>query len=186
MLLGKNNSNIALLICDIQSKTIKNLTNSDNIIKNINKLLMMKRYIPSIVFSAISEFIPEKLGKTHTSIDINNIDMIYRKDTYSMVNDKLYYSLKNKNIEDIILTGMETQWCINRTTQDLSELNYRIHIPIDCIGNSKNNYLNKYNLEHLKNNGALLTTSDAFICSNLIRNTDIPSKIYLDYLKNNK
>jgi hypothetical protein len=31
-----------------------------------------------------------------------------------------------------------------------------------------------------KNNSniALLTTSDAFICSNLIRNTDIPSKIY--------
>ena len=38
----------------------------------------------------------------------------------------------------------------------------------------------------LFNNGALLTTSDAIICSNLIRNTDIPSKIYLDYLKNNK
>jgi len=50
MLLCKNNSNIALLICDIQSKTIKNLTNSDNIIKNINKLLIMKRYIPSIIY----------------------------------------------------------------------------------------------------------------------------------------
>ena len=42
---------------------------------------------------------------------------------------------------------------------------------------------NVFNLENLKNYGALLTTTDAIICNYMSNYDDISSKKYLDYLK---
>ena len=58
----------AILICDLQGKTIKNLFNKSCVINNTNKFLYMKQFIPEISLTAKSEFIPDKLGKTSTEI----------------------------------------------------------------------------------------------------------------------
>ena len=173
----------ALLICDLQQQTISQLYYKPLIIKNTNKLLHMKQYIPQLCFSAISEFIPHKLSNTVHSIDKRNVDLIYTKTSYSMVNDELISNLHDRGITDVILTGMETQWCINKTLEDLTYYKYKTYVPVDCIGNRLSNEENTYNLHHLKNNGALLTTTDASICSFLNEYTDEASKEYLKLLK---
>jgi hypothetical protein len=170
---------IALLICDLQSKTVNHLYYKSRIIENTNKLLYMKQFIPDISFTAISEFIPEKLGKTDNVIKSNYADIIYRKTTYSMATPLLIDQLNKYNISDIILTGMETQWCINKTINDLNKLNYKIHIPVDCIGNQISDYDNIYNIENLKQNGGLLTTTYSF----LYYYDDIAVKEYLKFIK---
>ena len=179
--------NTALLLCDLQKQTINNLYYKKSVINNINKLLFMKKYIPQISFCAISEFIPNKLGKTDVeNVDVENIDLIYEKTTYSMINDLLVKSLDINNINTVILTGMETQWCINRTSEELKNLNYNIYIPIDAIGNNLTHEANKFNIENLKNNGAFLTTTDAIICKYLFNYDDIASKKYLEFINNNR
>ena len=177
--------NYALFICDMQVNTINKLFYKDNVINNINKLSYMKKYIPSIKLGILGEFIPEKLGLTDSSIDRSNIDMYGTKIKYSMVDNYLIHQLNKHNISDIILTGMETQWCINNTTKDLIDLNYKVHIPQDAIGNSLSNNENIYNIKYLENinNNVNITTTDAFICNFLDKNDDLALQKYLKLIK---
>ena len=176
----------ALLICDIQKKTIKNLYDKDKVISNINKFLYLKDYLPLILKTIKSEFIPEKLGKTDSSLKLKDIDYFYEKNSYSMLNDELYFYLRKNNISNLILTGMEIQWCINNSTKDFVKNGFITYIPTDCVGNSLSMEDNKYNFEHLKNNGAKLTTSDSLICNMLDNSNELASKKYLELLKKNK
>ena len=175
--------NTALLICDIQTKSIRNLFYRDKIIKNINKLLEIKTVSPNIKLSSAAEFIPEKLGHISPSINMDNIDHIYNKNTYSMVNFQLLDKLQNYDIDTVILTGMELQWCINSTLIDLNSQGYDVFIPIDAVGNNLSDIENTYNIENLKNNGANLLTTDGLICQQLINYNDHCSKVYVDILK---
>ena len=45
----------ALLICDLQKKTVKNLYDRETIIENINNLIYMKEYLPKISKTIKSE-----------------------------------------------------------------------------------------------------------------------------------
>ena len=175
--------NFALLICDLQTKTIPQLYHKKKVIYNVNKLLYMKKYIPEIKVAINAEFIPEKLGILDISINSSNIDYHYRKDSYSMKNEQLINYLHKFSISDIILTGMETQWCINRSTFDLSK-NFNIYIPYDAIGNKLSNDENKQDLMQLKNYGSQIMSTDFLICSFLKNFHEEQSKKYLQVLKN--
>ena len=174
--------NTALLFCDIQKKTIKHLQYKDLVINNINKLLYIKPFLDNWKLSIKSEFIPNKLGNIDEKINKCNIDFIYEKYTYSMYNNFLKNKLTEHKINNIILTGMEIQWCINQTVYDLTK-DFTVHIPVDAVGNSLNLSDNYYNLKNLENNGALLTTTDSIICNNLNNANEKSSKEYVNYLK---
>ena len=100
-----------------------------------------------------------------------------------MLNDELYFYLRKNNIKNLILTDMEIQWCINNSTIDFIRNGFTTYIPTDCVGNSLSMEDNKYNFEHLKNNGAKLTTSDSLICNMLDNSNELSSKKYLELLK---
>ena len=161
-----NIKNYAILICNLQTKTINNLFYKDKVIFNVNKLSHMKKYIPSIKLSIVSEFDPEKFGHTHPSINRNNIDIIDKinyNTNYSMVNNYLIHQLSKNKISNIILSGMETQLCIKNTAQELIDLDYNVFIQTDAIGN---NLSDKDNLQHIvnfKNMNAQLTTTNGLI-----------------------
>ena len=161
-----NIKNYAVLICNLQTKTINNLFYKDKVIFNVNKLIHMKKYIPSIKLSILSEFLPEKFGYTHPSINRNNIDMIHKINynlNYSMVNNYLIHQLSKHKISNIILSGMETQWCIKNTARELIDLDYNVHIQTDAIGNNLSDKDNLQHLEKFKNMNAQLTTTNALI-----------------------
>lgn len=172
----------ALLICDLQHKTVKNLYDPQKVIHNVNKFLYMKDSISDIKNVVVSEFIPEKLGSTVKSLNHKAFDLVYSKDSYTMVNDELTHFLEENKIENIILTGMEIQWCLNNSTRDLSK-KYNVYIPVDCVGNKEQ--INTYNLEHLKNQGGKLCTSDALIANFLEQGDSDASIRYLTWLKKN-
>jgi len=153
--------NYAILICNLQTKTVNNLFYKEKVIQNINKLSHMKKYIPSIKLSVISEF-----GHTHPSINRSNIDMIdfiIHNKNYSIVNNYLIYQLNKHNISNIILSGMETQCCIKNTAQELIDLDYVVHIQTDAIGNKLSDKDNIQHLVNFKNMNAQLTTTNALI-----------------------
>lgn len=175
--------NTALLICDLQTKTVRNLYYKHTVLANVNTLLGMKPYLPHIKTCVAAQFIPEKLGGVCDSLHKENIDRVYTKHTYTMLNDELVYHLEENAVTDIIVTGMETQWCINSTVMDLTSMNYTVYVPVDAIGNSVSNEQNQYNIESLRNNRAKLVTTDGLVCQNLRHADDIASKKYLEILK---
>jgi nicotinamidase-related amidase len=174
----------ALLICDLQRRSVPHLVNQPTIIRNVNKLIHMKQYIPAFTFSAISEFIPHNLGKTSDDIDTGNIDLIYEKDTYSMATTQLLPHLCELGVNTVILTGMEIQWCINKSVSDFHALSYDVIVPVDAVGNQEAD--NTYVFEHLKNNGAQLSTTDALLCSYFTSSNEPAAKEYLKLVKRQK
>lgn len=176
--------NISVLICDVQTNTLKNLYNSNKIIQNINVLIESKKHLFPIKSIIAAQLCSEKLGTIDTSLDLKNIDIIYDKTSYSMVNTFLLDKLKENKINEVVLTGMEIQWCINKTLIDLTNNGYKVHIPIDAVGNKMCLIDNKYNIERLKTNGANLCTTDGFIAELLDDFNNPESKWYVSHLKN--
>ena len=176
--------NISVLICDIQTNTLKNLYNSNKILQNINVLIESKKHLFPIKSIIAAQLCSEKLGTIDTSLDLKNIDIIYDKTSYSMVNTFLLDKLKENKINEVVLTGMEIQWCINKTLIDLTNNGYKVHIPIDAVGNKMCLIDNKYNIERLKTNGANLCTTDGFIAELLDDFNNPESKWYVSHLKN--
>ena len=174
----------ALLICDLQRRSVPHLVNRPTIIRNVNKLIHMKRHIPAFTFSAISEFIPHKLGNTCGDIDTDNVEFIYEKDTYSMANPQLLTRLCELGINTVVLTGMEIQWCINKSVSDFHSLSYNVIVPVDAVGNQEQD--NTYVFEHLKHTGARLTTTDAVLCSYLTSSNEPAAAEYLKLVKRQK
>jgi hypothetical protein len=176
--------NISVLICDVQTNTLKNLYNSNKIIQNINVLIESKKHLFPIKSIIAAQLCSEKLGTIDTSLYLKNIDIIYDKTSYSMVNTFLLDKLKENKINEVVLTGMEIQWCINKTLIDLTNNGYKVHIPIDAVGNKMCLIDNKYNIERLKTNGANLCTTDGFIAELLDDFNNPESKWYVSHLKN--
>ena len=176
--------NISVLICDLQTKTLKNLYKPNQIIQNVNLLIESKKHLLPIKSVIGAQLCSENLGTLDSSLDLKNIDTIYDKTTYSMANAFLIDKLKEKKINEVVLTGMEIQWCINKTLIDLTDKGYKVHIPVDAIGNSICLTDNKYNIERLKANGANVCTTHGFI-SELLHDFHNPeSKWFVSYLKN--
>jgi len=176
--------NISVLICDLQTKTLKNLYKPNQIIQNVNLLIESKKHLLPIKSVIGAQLCSENLGTLDSSLDLKNIDTIYDKTTYSMANAFLIDKLKEKRINEVVLTGMEIHWCINKTLTDLTDKGYKVHIPVDAIGNSMCLTDNKYNIERLKANGANLCTTHGFI-SELLHDFHNPeSKWFVSYLKN--
>lgn len=177
----------ALFICDLQTKTVPSLFYKNGVITNVNKLLHMKGVLPVFDTCISSVFIPEKLGVIDKSVHKKNIDMQFRKTTYSMIDHEVGYYLINNKITDVVLTGMETQWCIQRTATDLSKRGITVHIPVDAIGNALSHTENIYNIQHLQSNkNVILGTTDSMICSHLYNYYDTASKEYLKSVKLNR
>lgn len=173
----------ALLVCDLQIKTIKNLHNQSRLLKNVNMLIHASKHIPNIKTSIAAQLRPEILGKLSSEIDGDKIDVIYDKNTYSMADDILFSEFEKHQIEDVILTGMEIQWCINHTVRDLTARGIRVHVPTDAVGNHLSYTENRDNFIRLQQHGALLCSSDGIICEQLRHFDEDAAKWYVRYIK---
>ena len=176
--------NIAIIICDIQTNTIKNLHKPHTVINNINLLLDSKKYINNFKIAIGYQLAPEKLGNLSNLLHLNKIDEIHTKYTYSMYDNNLENILHNNKINEVILTGMEIQWCINQTVRDLVNHNFIVNVPIDAVGNSReNNYIP---FKRIQKHGGHLCLTEDFIVENLHGFFDESSKWYINYLKSKK
>ena len=175
---------IALLICDIQTKTIKNLYYKDAVINNINLLLNSKDHIDNFTLGISSLLYPEKLGNTSELLNLDKIDIIHSKKTYSILDDNMREILEKNKIKEVILTGMETQWCINQSVRDLVKEKYIVNVPVDAVGNNRID--NKIPFKRIEYNGGKLCLSEDIICENLVNFDDKGSKWFLNYLKTKK
>jgi nicotinamidase-related amidase len=175
--------NTAILVCDLQIKTIKNLHNPKRLLKNTNMLIHASKNIPNFKTAIAAQLRPSVLGELTPELDVSKIDVIYDKDTYTMANDMLFSELDKHQVKDIVLTGMEIQWCINQTVYDLAKKGYRVHVPTDAVGNKLSYIENRDNFIRLQKNGALLCSTDSIICEQLGHFDEDAAKWYVRYIK---
>ena len=154
--------NHLLLVCHLQQNARNHIINYYDIIHNTNKLLRMSEKIDSIKAVQFGQLCPEKLGEIDNDLYIPRNSIIKDYTKYSMYNNFLIRSLEQYKIDNIILTGIQTEWCIMQTASDLINHNYTVHIPIDATG-SQSKTDNDIAIDKLKQNGVIIGNTNGIM-----------------------
>tara|TARA_Y100001968_G_C19203108_1_gene640952 strand:+ start:261 stop:833 length:573 start_codon:yes stop_codon:yes gene_type:complete len=156
-----NNEDTILLIIDAQEKLMKNISNRDEIIWNIKR--MIKACTLLSVEKTFSEQNPSKLGHTINSLKSVNPINIYEKMSFSCFGCKeLGDFINSKNKKNIIVCGVETHVCVLHTCIDLLNRDFTPHIILDAVG-SRFLIDHETSLRKLELAGAILSTTESVI-----------------------
>lgn len=157
-ILNKNKS--ALLIVDVQKKINAVMQAGDLVVENIVKLIKACHILNIPIF--ITEQYPKGLGPTESKIlDALHGEQPIQKMTFSCCGvEELDSALKQQNIQQIIVTGIEAHVCVQQTALDLLAQNLQVHIPKDAVSSRKElDYQTA--LERMSKAGVVLTSVEA-------------------------
>ena len=151
----------ALIIVDIQEKIIKPVFNKDSIAKNIKKLIDAYQILEKNIF--ISEQNPLKLGKTIPELLPKGGFKKIEKMEFSLANiQEFLKELKNKEITNLIVCGIETHICIQQTVLDCLQKGFEVILVSDAMS-SRNRVDHEIALKRMTQSGAILTTTESII-----------------------
>ena len=167
-----------LLISDLQTKILPCIKNSKSIVNNTNLLIESTKYLPNINEVYCAQILPEKLGFITPKLKLNKDATILTKNKYSIYSHDILTDIKNNNINDILLTGVETPWCIAQTTIDFLEHNINVHIPIDAVG-CQDEKENDIALTRLQSLGAHIGTTRGLLAECIPDVTDDSAKWFV-------
>ncbi|MCO5388492.1 hydrolase [Desulfosporosinus sp.] len=151
-------SEVVLLLIDIQDKLIPAMKYGEQVIQNVNTLISVakKLGVPIIV----TEQYPKGLGKTVSEVS-NNLEgsLTYEKSTFSGCTSEVTSALKGLGRKKIIITGTETHVCVFQTVRDLLDNGYQVFVVRDAVcSRTKENYLNGLSL--MTSMGAVVTNTE--------------------------
>jgi len=150
----------ALLIIDIQKKILPVILNNQMVIENTLKLIRGFKILSLPVY--YTEQYSKGLGNTIPEIQ-NELAGIkpFEKMSFSCSGaGKLFDELKERNLTQIILAGIETHVCVQQTALDLLASDFQVIIAADAVSSRKDiDY--KFALERMKSNGAEITTTES-------------------------
>lgn len=160
----------SLFVCDLQNRVVPQMINYPIVSKNIKNLINYSNHSSNFKSIVIASLLPEKLGDVHNDIKLlcnNNPKVInYIKSDYSMIDLNMLEYLETEKIERIILTGVQTEWCITQTALDLKNKGYEVVVLKDAVASTN---LDRHNdaLEYLKNNNIEVTLTHNWIVRRL-------------------
>lgn len=155
-----NRNRTALLIVDVQQKINAVMMHPDTVVESIVKLIKACQILNVPIF--ITEQYPQGLGPTEPKIlEALEVKRLTQKLTFSCCGiEKLNSQLKEKNIQQIIVTGIESHVCVQQTALDLLANNFEVHVPKDATSSRKElDYQTA--VERMSKAGVVLTTVEA-------------------------
>lgn len=185
----------AFLICDLQTRVLPNIKNSDRIVKNTLTLIDANIEYRKIHASEqppviVAELLPKKLGVTIPEISKKVVNMRFNnnfivKNTYSIFNKHLANILREQEVNKILLGGVQTEWCIARTAEDFQKDGFDVVVASDAVGSSSEDE-HLLALENLRRKNIGISTTHSFIVGNLFHVEHPLSKWYVNYLRTQK
>ena len=73
---------------------------------------------------------------------------------------ELFADLRQRNIEKLLVCGLETHVCIQQTVLDLLADGWRVYVAVDAVG-SRHDLDHQTALRRMESSGAVLTTTEA-------------------------
>ena len=159
-ILQKNST--GLLIIDIQERINAVMKYRDQVIENTVKLIKGFQVFNLPIF--VTEQYPEGLGSTEPQIveALHQPDVI-QKMTFSCCGaPSLMEQLQDKNIQQIVICGIETHVCVQQTVLDLLEQNFQVYLIRDAISSRKKPD-HKTAIERMRQAGVIVTTTEAVL-----------------------
>ncbi|XP_065841612.1 isochorismatase domain-containing protein 1-like [Oscarella lobularis] len=152
--------NTAFFLCDMQEKFRPSIRYFPEIIV-VAKRMVEAAKIMGIPVIATEQY-PKGLGSTVSEIDVSNAQ-VFPKTKFSMLIPEVEeYLNKNKNIESVVIFGIETHVCVQQTTLDLLGRGVEVHLIADgCSSRSMVDRMLAY--DRLRQSGAFISTSESVL-----------------------
>lgn len=110
-----------------------------------------------------TEQYPKGLGPTVPEIGIDrNADNVMAKTCFTMCLPEVERKLTDAGIKSVILCGIETQACIQKTALDLLERGLDVHVIADACS-SRSMVDRMYAFERMRQSGVFITTSEGML-----------------------
>ncbi|MCA9102734.1 MAG: hydrolase [Pirellulales bacterium] len=148
----------ALLVVDVQSKLVRAIRGHQRMVWNIRRLIDAARVFDVPI--AATEQYPQGLGHTEPELR-DRLGEIAEKSTFSCGScSEIFTDLGNRNVEKILVTGIEAHVCVQQTSLDLLAAGFGVYIAVDAVGSR---YQVDYDtaLRRLESSGATLTTTES-------------------------
>jgi nicotinamidase-related amidase len=152
----------ALLIIDIQEKIFRVMQNSELIIQNTIKLIEGFRILGSHIF--VTEQYPKGLGETEIRLKevLQGVQPIQKMIFSCSGAGELFNTLKEKQIKQVILAGIESHVCVQQTALDLIANGFQVSLAADACSSRKEIDFNLA-LNRMRTTGVIISTTEAIL-----------------------
>lgn len=152
----------ALLIIDIQERILPVINNHQMVVANTLKLIKGFKVLSLPIY--LTEQYPKGLGPTHKAI-VDELSEIkpFEKMSFSCSGaGDLFNEFTEKNLNQIVVCGIESHVCVQQTVLDLIENKFQINLAADSVSSRKEiDY--HIALERMRYHGAEVTTTEAIL-----------------------
>lgn len=156
-----NRKSTALLVIDIQERLMPVIHGSEAILSNVNKLLSGAAVLG--ISTIVTEQYHKGLGHTCAEIQIPENVSIDEKMCFScMRSDSVLAKLKQNNIIDIVICGVESHICVLKTALEAIEQGFNVHIVQDAV--SSRTLENKVvAIERMRQSGVYIVSTEMIL-----------------------
>ena len=152
----------ALLIIDIQERILPVINDHETVVQNTIKLIKGFKVLGVPIY--YTEQYPKGLGPTAKVIkDELDENQAIQKLSFSCSGaGKLFELLKEKNLEQIVVCGIESHVCVQQTVLDLIANGFQVNLAADAVSSRK---VKDYEiaLARMRQHGAEVTTTEAIL-----------------------
>ncbi|KAG1472610.1 hypothetical protein G6F56_001435 [Rhizopus delemar] len=150
----------SLFICDVQERFKGVIWEYPSVISIAEKMIRASKVLDIPI--VVTEQYPKAFGKTVSELDISDAAICVEKTKFSMYLPKVVDLLKEKNINSIILLGIESHVCVLQTALEFIENGYDVYLLSDGIS-SQNHPEIDVAVARMRAAGAIITTSESVL-----------------------
>lgn len=153
-----NRFDTGLLIIDLQVKLLGAIPQSEFIVRRAAQLIEGAKILGIPVLATVQY--PKGLGPTHPGLLPKLDPPLEKLDFSSAALEGVVSFFKVRNIQKILLAGVETHVCILQTALDLAAMGFRVYGAVDAMG-SRFERDRDWALRRMEKAGVVLTTCEA-------------------------
>ncbi len=158
-LLDKNKT--ALLVIDIQTRIINVMRKPNKLVENVLKLIKGSKILNIPIY--FTEQYPKGLGSTVDEIKVELNSEAIQKLSFSCLGaGDLFNRLKNDNIKQVIVCGIESHVCVQQTVLDLLANDFQVNLPVNAVS-SRNKVDYETAINRMEKIGAEITTVESVL-----------------------
>ena len=152
----------ALLLIDVQERILDVMLKKDNLIENCIKLIKGFKVLNLPVF--YTEQYPKGLGPTSQLLlkELEGLTAIQKTSFSCFGAENLFQRLKDNNIKQVVIAGIESHVCVQQTVLDLLANNFQVDVCADAVSSRKEKDLN-IALERMRNNSVEITSVESVL-----------------------
>ncbi len=154
--------NSALIVIDIQEKLLPVIYESERVVDNAVKLINGFKILNSPVY--FTEQYPKGLGPTESRIKsaLEGRNAIHKMSFSCFGAGDLFDELKSKNVQQVVVCGIESHVCVMQTALDLISNGFQVQVAADAVS-SRRKFDYEIALERMRSNGAEITLTESIL-----------------------